>query len=103
MASRSKNNKENNSINREEYFNNRDYRRNMMKKKKKSSSRWTKIFVLLFLMFIGGSVLFGAYLFQGLPPLSALENPKQDIATRIYSEDGELLDQFFIQNRTIVT
>lgn len=99
----SKNNKDNNSANREEYFNNRDYRRNMMKKKKKSSSRWTKVFVILFLMFVGGSVMFGAYLFQGLPPLSTLENPKQDIATRIYSEDGELLDQFFIQNRTVVS
>ena len=99
----SKNNKDNKSADREEYFNNRDYRRNMMKKKKKSSSRWTKFFIVLFLMFIGGSVMFGAYLFQGLPPLSTLENPKQDIATKIYSEDGELLDQFFIQNRTVVS
>lgn len=99
----SKNNKDNKTADREEYFNNRDYRRNMMKKKKKSSSRWTKVFVILFLMFVGGSVMFGAYLFQGLPPLSTLENPKQDIATRIYSEDGELLDQFFIQNRTVVS
>src|SRR5207247_525809 len=42
-------------------------------------------------------------LFQGLPSLSALENPKTDMATRIYSEDGALIDQFYLQNRTAVT
>ncbi|HMT11758.1 MAG TPA: PBP1A family penicillin-binding protein, partial [Ignavibacteria bacterium] len=42
-------------------------------------------------------------MFNGLPPLSSLENPKTDLATKIYSEDGELIDQLFIENRTIVS
>ncbi len=95
--------KNNNQADREEYFNNRDFRRKMLKKKKRASTRFLKVTLLLFL--IGAVVIggYGAYLFKDLPPLSSLENPKTDLATRIYSEDGELIDQFFIQNRTIIT
>jgi len=75
----------------------------MMKKKKNSSKRWTGFFVVLFLAIVIGVAGLGAYLMHGLPSLSALENPKTDIATRVYSEDGELLDQFYIENRTIVS
>lgn len=95
--------KANNKIkNREEYFSNRDYRRVMMKKKKKTLSGGRKIaigFVLVFLFLIG---IYVVNLFRDLPSLSALENPKTDVATRIYSEDGELIDKFYIENRTIV-
>ncbi len=88
---------------REEYFNNRDYRRKMMKKKKSSSKRTLSVFAVM-LIIIGAVVVFyGAFLFNGLPPLSSLENPKTDLATKIYSEDGELIDQLFIENRTIVS
>ena len=71
-----------------------------MKKKKKTSSRWTKLFLMFCFIFVVIAVAGGTYLLQGLPSLSVLENPKTDIATRIYSEDGELLDQLFIENRT---
>lgn len=97
--------KKNNSkqADREEYFNNRDFRRKMLKKKKKSSSRFLRVTLLLFLLAAIGIAICSVYLFKDLPSLSSLENPKTDLATRIYSEDGELIDQFFIQNRTIVT
>jgi penicillin-binding protein 1A len=88
---------------REEYFNNRDFRRKMLKKKKKSSSRFIQVTLLLFIIAAIVIGIFSAYLFKDLPSLSSLENPKTDLATRIYSEDGELMDQFFIQNRTIVS
>lgn len=74
-----------------------------LKKKKRSSSRFWTLSVLLFLamcIFIG---IYAAYLFQGLPPLSSLENPKTDMPTRLFSEDGVIIDQFYIQNRTIVS
>jgi penicillin-binding protein 1A len=95
--------KKNKSFQREEYFNNRDYRRVMLKKKKKSLSTSRKVavgFMFVFLFLIG---IYIVNLFRGLPSLAALENPKQDIATRIYSEDGELIDKFYIENRTIVS
>jgi penicillin-binding protein 1A len=42
------------------------------------------------------------YLISGLPSLEELENPKPELATKVYSIDGEVLDQFFIKNRTFV-
>lgn len=88
---------------REEYFNNRDYRRKMMNKKKRSSARKYSVFFIVLIAVTLGVVAYGAYLFNGLPPLSSLEKPKTDLATKIYSEDGELIDQLFIENRTIVS
>jgi penicillin-binding protein 1A len=42
-------------------------------------------------------------LIAGLPSLEQLENPKSELATKVYSIDGEVLDQFYIKNRTTVT
>ncbi len=88
---------------REEYFNNRDFRRKMMNKKKRSSTRRLGIFAFFVIAITVIVITYGAFLFNGLPPLSSLENPKTDLATKIYSEDGELIDQLFIENRTIVS
>lgn len=44
-------------------------------------------------------ILLGAYIFQGLPSLEELENPKPILASKVYSIDGELVGQFFIENR----
>ncbi len=44
-------------------------------------------------------ILFIAFIFQGLPSLEQLENPKPILASKVYSEDGELIGQFFIENR----
>lgn len=47
--------------------------------------------------------LYGIYLVSGLPSLEELENPKPELATRVYSIDGEIIGQFFIKNRTHVS
>ncbi len=47
-------------------------------------------------------VVYIIYLISGLPSLEQLENPKPELATKVYSIDGEVLDQFFIKNRTQV-
>ncbi|MCZ6776847.1 MAG: PBP1A family penicillin-binding protein [Ignavibacteria bacterium] len=85
----------------ERYFNDPEYR----KKKRKSSSRrqMTKrvrrnlIIISVFLLLIATYMV---YLFSGLPSLEKIENPKPELATRVYSYDGEILDQFFIKNRS---
>jgi penicillin-binding protein 1A len=51
---------------------------------------------------IGLLGIYTAYLISGLPSLEQLEHPKAELATKVYSSDGELLDQFFIKNRTHV-
>jgi penicillin-binding protein 1A len=81
-----------------------DYFRNMRKKNGKKNTghngkwytrKWNIIagsLVILFLAFI-------IYVFSGLPSLEELENPKPQLASKVYTSDGELLGQFFIENR----
>lgn len=45
---------------------------------------------------------YGFYLVSGLPSLERIENPKPELATKVYSIDGEVIDQFFIKNRSHV-
>lgn len=69
------------------------------KKKVKSkvfglSTKWTIISVIgvfILAMFI--------YVISGLPSLEELENPRPVLASKVYSADGELIGQFFIENR----
>jgi penicillin-binding protein 1A len=88
---------------REKYFSSREYRKTLLKRKQKSATRKAGVFFLLALVVFVGLGFYVVYLFRDLPPLEALENPKTDLATRIYSSDGEVIDQFYLQNRTIVS
>lgn len=44
-------------------------------------------------------VLFIIYILSGLPSLEELENPRPILASKVFSADGELIGQFFIENR----
>jgi penicillin-binding protein 1A len=55
---------------------------------------------IVFLVFLG---IYIPYIVSGLPSLEDLENPKAELATKVYSIDGEVLDQFYIKNRTYVS
>jgi len=44
-------------------------------------------------------LIFIIYVYSGLPSLEDLENPRPQLASKVYSADGELLGQFFIENR----
>lgn len=61
-----------------------------------------KITGLLLVVILGAGALFGIDLFRGLPSLKELENPKPELASLVYSEDGVLLHKFFLKNRTFV-
>lgn len=88
---------------RQKYFRDRAYRHEIAEKKRKKTSRNISFLSLFIIVLLIASVIYGAYIFEGLPSLSSLEKPKTDLATRIYSEDGELIDQLYIENRTIVS
>jgi len=45
---------------------------------------------------------YGVYLVSGLPSLQSIENPKPELATKVFSVDGEILDQFYFKNRSQV-
>ena len=55
--------------------------------------------VLTFLFLIFSYIL---YLSQDLPSLDQLENYDPDLVTRIYSADGEILDELFLEKRIFV-
>jgi penicillin-binding protein 1A len=58
------------------------------------------------ILIIGAAIIstgYGVYLFSGLPSLEQLENPKPEYATKVYSIDGEVLDQYYIKNRTSIS
>ena len=81
-------------IDYEKYFDDSDYRNKRMKSKKKN-----KIWIIS-----GAAVLillgvFLAFIYSGLPSLEELENPKPQLASKVFSADGELLGQYFIENR----
>jgi penicillin-binding protein 1A len=96
---------DNNKYNDEElnkYFSDKEYRKKKLKKNKNS----TNFFITLSVIILIAAGLFAAYLIylsQTLPSLAELENPKLEEATKIYSSDGELIDKFYLQNRTKVT
>jgi len=78
--------------------------------KGKSQSRYRK-YIILFWSLFGMGLLFVIILFtlisQGklgyMPTFEELENPKSNLASEIYSTDGELLGKYFIENRSDVT
>jgi len=53
-------------------------------------------------LFLGVFVWLWIVVSKGLPTLDQLENPRPELATRLVSADGELLDQYYIKNRTTV-
>lgn len=68
----------------------------MAKKKTESEIKRKRIIissvVILFIVLI-------IYIISGLPSLEELENPKPILASKVFSADGELIGQFFIENR----
>jgi penicillin-binding protein 1A len=83
------------------YFNDPDYRKSARGKKGKSGRErlamklgiWTAVLIFL--------VAYGFYVISGLPSLEELENPKPELATRVLSADGQVIDQFFLKNRAV--
>ncbi len=50
-----------------------------------------------------GTGIYLTYLLSGLPSLEQLENPRAELATKVYSIDGQVLDNFFVKNRAQIT
>ncbi len=78
-----------------------------MKKKAKKVKK-TKVIITLmwvavfapFLLIVALLSLAGAGVFGRLPSFVELENPKSNLSTEIYSDNGEVIGTFFIENRS---
>src|SRR6056297_2377044 len=62
---------------------------------------WT-LFALPFVFLIVIFSLIGMETFGPLPTFEDLENPDNNRASLVYSEDGEMLGKFYDQNRTYI-
>ncbi len=100
MFGKSKNNKKEEELNK--FFSDKSYRKKVSKKNKteKLSFGFVITIIIIVSLVVSGYLV---YLSQSLPSLSELENPKIEEATKIYSDNGELIDKFFLKNRTKVT
>jgi penicillin-binding protein 1A len=87
----------------ERYFNDPEYRHTRMKFNKKYFDFKHLILYGFILVFIILTAWYYVFIIQGLPTLDQLENPKPELATKIYSIDGEVLDYFAYKNRTRIS
>ncbi len=87
----------NSDLDFKKYFNDHAHRN---KKKSSGFKKYNKkvaiIIAIIILIFV---TVFGIYVISGLPSLEQLENPKPQLASKVFTSDGELLGQFYIQNR----
>jgi len=78
------------------------------KKKKRNYGKFILLFWVIFLIPITAFILMmyaAANSWAGFPPLPTfeqLENPKSNLATEVYTADGEILGKYFYQNRVNV-
>ena len=73
---------------------------------KLSISNWTKYLKkAAILAFMGMVAIFGYIFFlaQDLPSLDQLENYDPDLVTRIYSADGKILDELYLEKRIFIS
>ncbi len=99
----------------DQYFNDPEYRRKKIEERKKKKSpknfwdfssplkrnlaKYGGITLGLIAVFVIGFII---YLYQGLPSIQELENPKTAVATVVKSRDGVVLDKYYTENRTDV-
>jgi penicillin-binding protein 1A len=69
------------------------------KKLKKMSKGKKSKWIIISGILIALLVVFSIYIYSGIPSLEELENPRPNLASKVFTADGELLGQFFIENR----
>jgi penicillin-binding protein 1A len=79
----------------DKYFNDPHLRNRTIKKKIYKKRTWLIVSGIVAILFIALVI----FIYSGLPSLEELENPKPQLASKVFSADGELLGQFFIENR----
>jgi penicillin-binding protein 1A len=78
------------------YFFDSKHRNKTLKRKHTTKKiNWAVITGIILALFI----IFGIYIVSGLPSIEELENPKPQLATNVFSADGQLMGKFFIENR----
>jgi len=66
-------------------------------------TKYLKSALITVLIGLGIIICYIIYLAQDLPSLDQLENYDPDLVTRIYSADGEILDELFLEKRIFIS
>ncbi|MCC5940269.1 MAG: transglycosylase domain-containing protein [Balneolaceae bacterium] len=99
-----------NNVDMDRYFNDAEYRKKVVSERKSTQEKpiykrkvfWGSLLASVAITFaLVGAYVF--YLYQGLPSIQELENPRTAIASEVRSRDGVVLDRYFIENRTYVS
>ncbi len=85
------------------YFNDPEFRRSRMQQQRTIFRKRNLISLAAAFLVAALLTWYAIHIISGLPPLEKLENPKTELATKVYSADGIVIDQFFYKNRTRVT
>jgi len=81
------------------YFNDPSYRRSFLHGGGFIRRNWKRL-TGLGVIVLALLIWYGWYVARGLPSLEELENPEPELATKVYAEDGAVVDQFAEKNRT---
>lgn len=85
------------------YFNDPTYREALLKRSRGFFRKYRYYFLGFSVFFLLLMVVYYNYIVSGLPSLEDLENPKPELATKVYSIDGEVLSTFYsTKNRSYV-
>ncbi len=86
------------------YFFDPEYRKRVRQRVVGGKTSKRRLFFYSILTFLSVALIsagiYVTYLFQGLPPIESLENPKTATASVVLSRDGAILDRYFVENRT---
>ncbi|MCK9409228.1 MAG: PBP1A family penicillin-binding protein [Bacteroidetes bacterium] len=86
------------------YFNDPVYREELLKRSRGFFKKYRYYFFGAAGVFVLLMAVYYQYIISGLPSLEELENPKPELATKVYSIDGEVLGTFYsTKNRSYVT
>ncbi len=77
------------------FFDSKHRNKTLRRKSAKRKINWLVILGILIALI----VLFWLYIVSGLPSIEELENPKPQLASNVYSAEGQLIGKFFIENR----
>lgn len=77
--------------------------RNTPRHKKKRNRTLLYLITGIIIIILAAGILFTQFIVEGLPSLNELENPQAQLASNVYSIDGELIGQFFKENRVEVS
>jgi len=85
--------------------NKKDSIKSIRKRRSGKGGSIKKLFLGLFLLFIistAAGAIFLYYITKGLPSIASLKDYRPSIITRVYADNNELIDEFYLEDRKVI-